>query len=178
MSVGQSSIPVATLGELKAHLRLEDEREDALLAGWLRSATEAVETELGLLLLERDIVETLAVAQGEVRLSSRPVRSVEAVDMAVGGEWRALAPDAFRLTAGGRRAVGLFLDVPGGNPSEIRVRYRAGVASNRNEVSELVREAVIRLAAFWHGNRDAAEAPGVPSTVRQMLAPFRARRLR
>lgn len=174
----ESPVPVATLGELKAHLRLEDEREDALLSGWLRSATEAVETELGVLFLERGVVETMVVSGGEARLSKPPVRLVEAVEFADVAGWQELVPETFRLQDGDGPAARLLLEVPGGNPAAIRVRYRAGGASSRNEISELVREAVIRLAAFWHGNRDAAETSGLPPSVRQMLAPLRTRRLR
>lgn len=178
MPVLDLTIPVATLGELKAHLRLEDEHEDALLAGWLRAATEAVETELGLLLLERPVVETLPLMHGAARLSRRPVRLIERVEEQRQGDWHSLAAEDFRLDSGGGQSATLYIAAAGSSAGTVRVRYRAGMALSKNDVSELVRNAVIRLAAFWHGNRDAAEAPAIPSSVRQMLAPLRAKRLR
>lgn len=173
MLVVEKTSAVASLAELKAHLRVEDSAEDALLAGWLRSATEAVEQALGQLLIVRGVEELGVVRCGAARLTLGPVQELLGVEVRDGaGGWGALAGHAFRRAPA--RVVGAGL-VEG---DEVRLRYRAGLGADWNAVPEMLRQAVVRLAAHFHAHRDSGEVPAMPPAVRQLLAPARVRRLR
>ncbi len=167
--------PAAALAELKAYLRIEHGDEDALLSALLRAATDTVEAMLGLLLFERDVVETAILADGCVRLRHEPVRSLGAVTLA--GAAEPLAPGAAMLSIDqeGRGTV----SVPGhGDGLRLTVSYRAGMAADWSWVPDALRLAVLRAAAHFHAHRDAADDAGLPPAVRRALGPWRARRLR
>ncbi len=175
MPVVERAAPAAAMAELKAHLRLEDGAEDALLAGWLRAATEAVEAELGQLLIMRGVEEVCLMRFGAVRPTLGPVQEVEAVELLDGeGTWLALDATRFVLKAAGTARVLLPGSADG---SEVRIRYQAGLGTGWNDLPELLRLAVVRLAAHFHANRDSDDAAGMPPAVRQLLGPHRVRRL-
>jgi uncharacterized phiE125 gp8 family phage protein len=169
--------PAAALGELKAFLRIEDSREDALLASMLRAATETVEAMLGLLLFERDVEERGAVQSGLMSLTAEPARALlEARAEFADGTQRLLGPSEVRFRADGRGCGSLALtDLADG--TELVVRYRAGMANDWNWVPEALRLAVIRVASHFFSHRDAADDPGIPPAVRRMISPWRARRM-
>lgn len=170
--------PAAALAELKAYLRIEDSREDALLSGLLRAATETVEAMLGALLFERDVEEREFAKGGAILLGAEPARSVTGADVVeADGRLRPVAGGQM-LFRPGRHGVGR-VEFPGlADGAEVVVRYRAGMGVDWNWVPEVLRLSVIRAAAHFHANRDSADEPGVPPAVRRMLGPWRSRRLR
>lgn len=178
MRIVDKVVPVATLAELKAHLRIEDEREDAIMAGWLRAATELVEQNVGQLLVERQVVEELTSDPRGGRLSVVPVKRIENVaQMDSEGSWQEIEAGSYgvELLAD---ASARFIVSAGVDSGNIRVRYRAGIAEHPNELPELLRQAVIRIAAHWHAHRDSATVKLLPDSVREMLAAMRMPRFR
>jgi uncharacterized phiE125 gp8 family phage protein len=171
------SPPAAALGELKQFLRIEDSREDALLAGLLRAATETVEAMLGLLLFEREVEERGTARAGVVALMAEPARTlVSARAEFADGTQRMLAPAEASLRTDGHGAGQLCLQgVSDG--TDIVVRYRAGMANDWNWVPESLRLAVIRVASHFFNHRDAPDDPGIPPSVRRMISPWRTRRM-
>lgn len=178
MAKVESAPPGAALAELKQYLRIEDAREDALLSGLLRAATETVEAMLGVLLFERAVEEKAIVRGGMVALVAEPARSLVGVD-SVGADGEpspvALAQTVFSPSASG---VGRVQLAGIGDGTEVIVRYRAGMGADWNWVPEVLRLSVIRAAAHFHAHRDSPDDPGIPPAVRRMLGPWRARRLR
>lgn len=167
--------PAAALAELKAYLRIEHGDEDALLAALLRAATETVEAMLGLLLFEREVVESARLADGGIWLRHEPVRSLTSVTLDGAAEPLAPAAATLALDRDGRGRV----TVPGaGDGTLIHARYRAGMASDWNWVPDSLRLAVLRAAAHFHAHRDSADDGGLPPAVRRTIGPWRARRLR
>lgn len=167
--------PAAALAELKAYLRIEQADEDALLAALLRAATETVEAMLGLLLFEREVVEQAELRAGVVQLRHEPARSL--TEAIVEGAAEPLAPGVATLSVDkdGRGTVA----VAGlGEGARLRIRYRAGMATDWSWVPDALRLAVLRAAAHFHAHRDAADDSGLPPAVRRALGPWRARRLR
>jgi uncharacterized phiE125 gp8 family phage protein len=169
--------PAAALGELKAFLRIEDSREDALLAGLLRAATETVEAMLGLLLFEREVEERGPAQSGSVGLTAEPARTlVEARVELSDGSQRVLGQEEASLRTDGHGCGRLL--VPGlADGADVVVRYRAGMASDWNWVPEALRLAVIRVASHFFRSRDAPDDPGVPAAVRRIISPWRTRRM-
>ncbi len=170
MRRGDAAPPVATLDELKAFLRIEHAEEDALLHGLLRTASAVAEAFLGEMLVERDVVEEGPAAEGRLPVSARPVRSVTQVERREGSSWITLEAGAWRLETDrlGRTVVAAD---PGG--THLRVRLRAGSASDWTEVPEPVRFAVVRAAAHAYAHRDATAETGWPALVAELLAPYR-----
>jgi uncharacterized phiE125 gp8 family phage protein len=170
--------PAAALQELKAYLRIEDSREDALLAGLLRAATETVEAMLGLLLFEREVDELGLLAGDALPLTAAPARSLIAVERLLeDGTWEPVEPGTARLKLRAQGTGTVRIEgVPQG--TELRVRYRAGMAGDWNWVPEALRLSVLRAAAHFHAHRDDPGEAGLPPAVRRMLTPWRARRMR
>jgi len=169
--------PAAALGELKQFLRVEDSREDALLAGLLRAATETVEAMLGHLLFERDVEERGTVRAGQLALTAEPARTLlTARAEFADGTQRMLSPAEASLRTDGHGTGRIALEgVADG--TDVVVRYRAGMASDWNWVPESLRLAVIRVASHFFNHRDAPADPGIPPSVRRMIGPWRTRRM-
>lgn len=176
MAGAQKAPPAAVVGELKAYLRIEDGREDALLAGLLRAATETVEAMLGLLLFAREVEERAVAGAGAVRLWAEPARALLSVGrVEADGSVTALT-QGFRFRTG-RHGAGR-VELPGvASGSEVVLRYRAGLAEDWNLVPEVLRLAVVRAAAHFFVHRDAPDDRGLPPAVERMLQPWRTRRL-
>ncbi len=169
--------PAASLSELKAYLRIEDSREDALLAALLRAATETVEAMLGLLLFEREVEERGTARSGTMTLRAEPARTlVEAQAELADGTRRTLAHSDVSLRTDGHGCGQLAL-VGIADGTDVIVRYRAGMAADWNWVPEALRLAVIRVASHFFSHRDGPDDPGVPPAVRRMIGPWRKRRL-
>jgi uncharacterized phiE125 gp8 family phage protein len=173
MRVVETGAPGAALAELKAYLRIEDAREDALLAGLLRAATETVEAMLGVLLFEREVEERGPLKDGGLTLTGEPARSLESVVLVSADGSETLVPGKLEVSRDGVGRV--LVEGPGGT---VKVRYRAGMGADWNWVPEVLRLAVLRAAAHFHAHRDGADDAGLPPAVRRMLAPWRARRVR
>lgn len=173
----ERTAPAAALAELKAFLRIEDEREDALLAGLLRAATETVEAMLGLVLFEREVEERGTVRGGGMQLRSEPARTLVRADLLeTDGAVRSLAGDEAVLVQGAHETGRIACaGVPDG--AVLSVRLRAGLAADWNMVPEVLRLSVVRAAAHFHAHRDAGDDAGLPPAVGRLLAPWRARRL-
>lgn len=171
----ESGAPAAALAELKAYLRIEDAREDALLAGLLRAATETVEAMLGVLLFEREVEERGPLKDGGLTLTGEPARSLVSVTLESADGFETAVPGTFEVTRDGVGRVQVAGEGPG---AVVKVRYRAGMGADWNWVPEVLRLAVLRAAAHFHAHRDGADDGGLPPAVRRMLAPWRSRRVR
>lgn len=169
--------PAVSIDVLKAHLRLENDAEDALLAGWLRAATEVVENETGMLLLERAVVETVAVGNGSVRVTCRLLRTVEAVD--VQGDDGAWLPVADGWTVDPCEGVvrlpdvtvGDLVTIDGRGPWCIRERDIRGLAVHCR--AERVADPAVRPASIGDPGRGngAPMVPAGPTDIRLIEAP-------
>lgn len=177
MQTIEKAPPGAALGELKAFLRVEDSREDALLAGLLRAATETVEAMLGLLLFERDVEERGCAEGGAFALTAEPARILVDVRVELAdGSLRLLSALEASLKLDGNGCGKLALaGVADG--TALVVRYRAGMATDWNWVPETLRLAVIRVASHFFSHRDGADDGGIPPAVRRMISPWRTRRM-
>lgn len=167
---------IVPLAEAKAHLRIETDAEDALLAGLLRSAEAMIEAWVGQLLVRRERVDDGVGQEGVFRLSCGPVERVLSVAVAdEAGDYAELSPDGWtlELLPGGRARI--FLHRAGS--VRVRVTYRAGLADHWNDVPEPLRQAVVRTAAHGFTHRDSPDDQGVPPVVRQMVSAWRNLRL-
>lgn len=169
---------VAPIEELKAFLRIEDSGEDALLAGLLRAATEAVEAWLGWQLMAREVSERSCVKDSMIRLTATPVQSVSRVsllhiegteEILPAGNW---ALDVSRFGAATVALTGVQ------EGQKVLAYYLAGLADDWNGLPEPVRLGVLRAAAHFHAHRDGAADAGLPPAVARLVSPWRVKRLR
>ena len=161
------------LGEVKAFLRIATSEEDALIAGFVRSASAACEAFTGLALVAREVRETVAPG-GWRRLATAPVRAIEAVAaVAADGAETALAPDGYRIDidAAGDGWVRVMA-----SEQRASVRYTAGLAADWNGLPEPLRQGIVRLAAHLYVARGEAEA-APPACVAALWRPWRRLRL-
>jgi len=168
-----ASVP---LEEVKAYLRIVGSEEDALLAGFVRSAGAACEDFTRLALIERAVEERVAARAGWVRLAQTPVRAILGMSLLGGdGAATALAAGAFSvdIDAAGDGWVRM---TSGGSGGPYVVAYRAGLGADWNGVPEALRLGIVRLAAHFFQHR-GAEGAAPPAAVTALWLPYRRLRL-
>jgi uncharacterized phiE125 gp8 family phage protein len=161
----------ASLGECKAFLRLERDDDDALLAGFIRTAMALCEAFTGQWLIERAGEARLDGVPGWQRLVATPMTAIDGV--VSGGEAVPTARFHVDIDAAGTGWVQLVAPAP---PQPI-VIFRAGLGRDWNAVPEPLRQGIIRLVAHLYTHRDAADAGPPPAAVAAMWRPWRRLRL-
>jgi uncharacterized phiE125 gp8 family phage protein len=184
------------LAEARAHLRVDNTAEDALIAGFITAARMAVEADTGRCLLPQDWElrmpcfgtwhsEAHGVTPGEVRLPHAPIIAVQAVATAgANGVETVLATTAWQASIPSgpaasrailRPAAGQCWPTPEpGVLDAVRIRYRAGYASV-SAVPAPLRAAILLMVGDLFANREAASAANVtdnPACMR-LLNPYR-----
>ncbi len=166
------------LAELKQWLGLSGPREDIALARLIGAALELCEAFTGQLPLAATVEEVVAASGEWLRLGSRPVQAVLAVEaIAANGTRTALAAEAYALEldpdGGARVRVLSFL-----TPGRIAVRLVAGLAPTWSALPESLRHGVIRFAAHQHRAREnSVPEPVPPAAVTALWRPWRVMRL-
>lgn len=161
-----------TLAEVKAFLRLERDDEDALLAGFIRTAIALCEAFTGQWLIVRDGRQRIAASPDWQRIGVLPVVAITGVSGAGG----AVAGDGFEtdIDVSGCGWVRLLAPFDVVQPT---VAFCAGLGADWNGVPEPLRQGLVRLAAHLFSHRDAADAGPPPTAVAALWRPWRRMRL-
>jgi uncharacterized phiE125 gp8 family phage protein len=185
---GPALEPVS-LAEAKAHLRVDDSAEDALISSLIITSRLHIEAALSLALL----TQTWAYwrdawpARDSVELPLRPVQAITSVrTYAESGAASVLAPDIYALD--GDRLTPRLLrrglqtwPRPGRARSGIEITMVAGFGATTTDVPAPIRQALLLLAAHWYEHREPVEIgtslTPIPNMVSELLAPYRWRRL-
>ncbi|MBU2532994.1 MAG: head-tail connector protein [Alphaproteobacteria bacterium] len=176
------------LDDVKAHLRIDGEDEDMLLASLITTSRLHVEALLGLALITQTWQwRADCWPRGEtVELMTRPLQSVEAVRVrdADGGATTIDAVDYIADVGGqtGRIAPrGGRWPRPGAAIGGIEVDFTAGYGDDGSDVPGDLRHALKLLTAHWYEVRNPVHigttAARVPDMVSELLMPYRMRRL-
>lgn len=176
------SAPVAeplSLDEIKAHLRIDIDAEDGLLAGFLIAAREAVERYLRRALISQGWQLVLDCwPEGPVRFPRPPLIEVDAVrvfdaegvasvvDPALYHLERRAEP-GFLLPAQGER-----LPRPERRHGGIEIDFTAGFGESWADVPAPIRQALLMMIAELYERRGRVE-PAIAGEVRCLLDPFR-----
>jgi len=172
-----------SLGEVKAHLRVETDAEDGLLAGYLAAARSTAECFLRRALIAQDWQLVLdRWPEGPVRLPHPPLMAVEEIRVrASDGTASVVSPETYRVET--RAEPGFILPgrgetwpKPGLGDSGIEIDFTAGFGESWNAVPEPVRQALLLMIAQMHEQRGEA-SPAIAGHVRSLLQPYRMIRL-
>lgn len=166
----------AALDELKSWLGITTTGEDAALTALLRASLETCEAFTGLMPLEAECEEVLAVAGCWQALATRPVEAVT-------GAW-GIPPDAPRYALA-PQDYAIELDADGGalvrvqaSAGRVAVRFTAGLAAGWADLPDGLRHGVLRLAAHHYRERESAAAsPVPPAAVAALWRPRRRMRV-
>lgn len=188
MTSGPTLEPVS-LAEAKAHLRVDDVAEDALIRSLIVTSRLHIEAALGLALIAQSWTLLLDrwPKNARLQLPVRPVLAVSQVRV-----WpdetapETLHPQLFILDGQGLppRLVplaGQFPIEPGIPANGIEVAFTAGFGATPDDVPAPIRHALLLLIAHWYENREPIEigsgTNSIPAMVSDLLAPYRRRRL-
>jgi uncharacterized phiE125 gp8 family phage protein len=174
---------LVSVSEAKQNMKVEnDDSENALIAGLIRSARAYVEDESGYVFVRRQFNEEYDVdPRGFIPLDRRPVVIVDEIEYTDDAYATQTITDSFLVLERGR---GRVYPTPGTTAfptiapnSKFLVRYTAGYAegSTHNDV-ELARQAILMLVAHWYAMRETASdkvTNEVPFGVRHLINRFR-----
>lgn len=165
-TVPPASLPVS-LPEFKAHARVTESDEDAVMTSQLRAAVQACEEYTGLGLITQTWVQTWpafpATGQPSLRLGRRPVQAVLGVQyLDEGLATQTLATSVYRVNGIGwdiapatiGLAVGGAWPTVYGSGDAVTVTYRVGFGDSHTSVPELIRHAIYMTAASFFGFRE------------------------
>ncbi|MFB2551009.1 head-tail connector protein [Ensifer soli] len=185
MTIAELTAPATeplTLDEAKAHLRIDLDAEDELIAGLIAAARAHLENETGLALMARTfrLYRDDWPASGIVEIGRWPVTAIEAVTV-YDGDGVAIAPalGAARLD-GQARPARLFLPerpLPGVEVNGIEIDFTAGFGETGADVPDVLKRAMLTHVAAMHAVRGAV-APGdqpavVPAGYRRLIGAYR-----
>jgi uncharacterized phiE125 gp8 family phage protein len=170
------ALPIVTMSEAQAFVRIETGEEEALVAGLIRTASGLCEAFINQVVIARDFLIDLPVSGCWERVPVTPVRSIGEVDAidASGAATVLMAADyALDIDSSGD---GWVRSVCAGDATRLRVSGTAGMADDENGVPEPLRQGVLRLVAHMFTIRDG-EAGEPPAAVTALWRPYRRLRM-
>lgn len=173
-----------TLNEAKAHLRVTDAAEDALIDRLIVVAREAAETHT-----ERAfLAQTFRLARDAwpdalcLSLPRPPLLAIDAVRL-YDADGNASAWDASSYTVDTRFTPGRLClktgwswPTPGRRQGGIEIDFQAGYGGLASDVPAALRQAVLMGVAHLYENREAVSAESaaeIPAGAAALLAPYR-----
>ncbi len=180
------AVEPVTLAEAKAHLRIEDAAEDALITALIVAARQWAEEYTGRAFINQtwqlwrdDWPET-----DWVELPRYPVVSVSQIqtfdDADAATTWNSANyfVDAARDFGRVVRRKAACWPLPSRSAQGVLIEYVAGYGASPSSVPEAIRLAIRQIVAAWHENRGDEKGDAMPSAmVAALLDPYRYRRL-
>lgn len=176
MSGAGAALPIVTLSEAQAYVRIETGEEEAIVAGLIRSASALCEAFINQVVIARDFALDVPASGAWERLAVNPVRSIDQLDgVDSNGASTALASSAYAIDIDSSGGGWVRVSQDDGT-TRIRVGGTAGLADDQNGVPEPIRQGVLRLVAHLFTVRDG-EAGEPPAAVTALWRPYRRLRL-
>ena len=175
MTIGQA-LPIVTMSEAQAYVRIETGEEEAVLAGLIRTASALCEAFINQIVIARDFELEVPASSAWERLSVSPVRSISDVQgLDADGGAVPIAAGAFSIDIDSSGDG--WVRVSGSEGlTRVRVGGSAGIADDENGVPEPLRQGVLRLVAHLFTARDG-DGGEVPAAVTALWRPYRRMRL-
>lgn len=192
LSVAPVSYPV-TLADVKANLRIDASDEDALLNGFIASATAYLDGYSGVLgraLINQTWVQKFPYFPGlgsVAGLALNPVQSISSITYYdENNDQQTLSTDVYALLDD---ELGSFVSLQYGQswpsvyPREdaVSITYVAGYGADGDSVPAAIKQALLLLVGNWYENREAtsgaymagAVATEIPFAVSALITPYR-----
>ena len=175
-----------TLLEAKAWLKIDSSDEDELLQTLVSAARLMIEAASGQMLMDQTwrIVLDVWPVNGRLRLPVSPLQNVVEVRVfASNGQPQMLPLSALSFEAGAEPPVLVVsgaVPTPGRIHQGIEIDVLIGHGPLPADVPAPLRQAVLRLVAYWFENRgDVAggETAALPRDIMALIAPYRRVRL-
>jgi uncharacterized phiE125 gp8 family phage protein len=177
-----------TLAEAKAHLRIDADEEDALIASLIAAGRMWLERQFGLALIRQgwSLYADRLPEGRELSLPLWPVSAVEGVTLHGEAEAAELAESAFAVDLLSRPARISFRQIAGSVPAlrrlnGIEIAFITGFGETGRAVPGPIRQALLLLIADWYERREPVlpgyEPPQLPAMVAGLMAPYREMRL-
>jgi uncharacterized phiE125 gp8 family phage protein len=196
------AVTPVSLDEVKAHLRVDSDTEDALIAAMIAGAAGSAELYLGRSLITQTLRLTLdrwpvnGTGRGVrfdgpwlngprlIELARPPVQSIASVTVYDDDDQASTVdPSVYRLANGSNDRARLVLRKGQAWPTgariadAIEIAYGAGYGDAGADVPEPIRQGILALVAFWFEHRDGAgwalDSPPLPVGAVTLWRPFR-----
>lgn len=185
---GAPAAEPVTLAEAKAHLRVDHEHEDILIASLILTSRLHVEAALDLALITQSWRMTIDAwpETRRIELPLAPLQAVTAIRVRPADGAPYLLPASSYLvdvTSRPARIVwnGAILPRPGVVVGGIEIEVTAGFGASTDAVPAPLRHAILMLVAHWYEHRDPVDIGSsdarVPDAVSDLIKPFRRMRL-
>ena len=181
---GPRAEPVS-VAALRQDLRLDDARDERLLASLITSARLMIEAQTGVRLMSQNWEVLMDDWPGaEIALPHWPVQQITSVSL-LGGGRHPVADNLYETHFTVRpprlmRKPGMSWPAPRRPALGIAIALVAGFGARADSVPADLREAVRVLAAHWYEHsawQPAGRGQSVPGAVQALMQPYRALRL-
>jgi uncharacterized phiE125 gp8 family phage protein len=173
-------LPVS-VDDAKLHLRIDSTDEDAILRGFIESATEYVENATDRQLITASYAYSFdrVPCDRRVELPKSPLVSVGSITyIDADGQLQTLSPSAYRAVLNRTPAHVHFISLPPSlscREDAITITYAAGYG-NPEDVPFLLQMAIKQLVGTWYANRESVvdrQLYDVPAGVDRILDSYR-----
>ena len=168
------ALPIVTMSEAQAYVRIETGEEEAVLAGLIRTASALCEAFINQVVISRAFAVELPVSGTWQRLPLTPIRSIDLVEPA-DGVAPALATGDYSVDIDSSGDGWVRVSQSTGS-TRVRASGAAGFADDENGVPEPIRQGVLRLVAHLYLSRDGDRGEA-PAAVTALWRPYRRLRL-
>ncbi|SFV31857.1 head-tail connector protein [Hyphomicrobium facile] len=182
------AVEPVTVADAKAHMRIDGNDEDVLIASLLLTSRLHIEVALSLALITQSWTLTLNRWPGsrDVELPLTPLRSIDEVRVKnAAGVANVVPAESYLVDLSSRPALLVWNNtarpepqVPAGG---IEIDMTAGFGSTGESVPAPLKHAMLMLTAHWYEHRDPEEigsdAARIPEAVSALINPFRTIRL-
>jgi len=160
-----------TLAEMKTHLRVDHDDEDAYIQSLITAAREYVEEQTGRRLMNTTEYQYYAGWPTEMELRWSPLSSVTSIvyvdtsDTTQTCSSSVYDVDTAEVPGRVRQAYGQTWPTNRGHENDITVTYVAGYGATADSVPERAKHAIKLIAANWYEHREAATDGKAPVEV-------------
>jgi len=170
------ALPIVTMSEAQAYVRIETGEEEAVLAGLIRTASALCEAFINQTVIARDFEIDVPASGCWERIPLTPVRTIGEVNGVDASGVSAPLPAAGYSVDIDSSGDGWVRALQANGAARLRVSGTAGMANDENGVPEPMRQGVLRLVAHLFTARDG-EGGEPPAAVTALWRPYRRLRL-
>ncbi|HHN68231.1 MAG TPA: hypothetical protein ENK15_09410 [Thermopetrobacter sp.] len=170
-----------TLAQAKAHLKVDDAAEDALIADLIAAATRRIEAVCALAFITQGwrLLSDCWPRKGVVRIPLYPLQAVQSVKVLTETGLQTVDPAAWEADTIGRparlRALAAF-PAPADRMNVYEIAFTAGFGDAPADVPADLKQAVLLTVAHWFEHREGRDAPGLkglPAEARAIVRDWR-----